>query len=337
MHSQDKETKKWKCESCTLLNPLQVEQCIACTAWIPKEPHIVEETNLEHDEGDAISPTSPTQNGTSINDAIEIMDQEVNGHDDDEQSQWKCRRCTLLNPLTASRCQICETPKTDNVPTTLKKDAITSPTSRLSSSSASDPMLWKCVHCHADKNSSESCDRCSEPKTTSNQRKHSSSSELTRRDAKKIKGAKPCPKCNTDNPRNAEFCTSCKYRFTPYDLRKLMEKERLQRASHTKTPTSTVSSPPSSSGSATPAKPSTSKESTDWACKKCTYLNTASQNACDMCQSKREVRLPSEDDITQTMDEGAREKQWECNTCTTKNPVMVTKCTVCDTIRAQGE
>ena len=185
-------TKQWRCESCTLLNPLQVAQCIACTAWKPKTPRIVEEDVPEsHDDEDTgnSNPTTPTENGVSLdNAAAENNNKEDATRVDVEYAQWKCRRCTLLNPLTASRCQVCETPKKDNVPTTFNGDdsrpssstsrpspsASPSPSSSSSSPSSFSKDNWTCQHCNQRNNSasSQKCKKCKKPKATPSNNHH---------------------------------------------------------------------------------------------------------------------------------------------------------------------
>ena len=41
---------------------------------------------------------------------------------DGSNGEWACRRCTLFNPSTTDRCELCEAPQKNNVPTTLPKN-----------------------------------------------------------------------------------------------------------------------------------------------------------------------------------------------------------------------
>ena len=123
-----KDNRKWRCETCTLLNPVQVEQCIACLAWKPKDVVFIsdlpqkddtpsDEDGTEEDIKCLISgrrnaqksPKHKTPPPTSNGQISPTKPKEQES--EEEKDFWTCRRCTLENPKANTRCDVCEAPR----------------------------------------------------------------------------------------------------------------------------------------------------------------------------------------------------------------------------------
>ena len=312
---------KWKCESCTLLNPKEVQQCIACTAWQPKEPLLVDEDSAvsNRPSPDEEPPVLDLTDGKTSAAPSMMCDQEGAKTDIEGSDVWSCQRCTFQNRIAAARCQVCDTAKknaVENDENNSKKNHMNGPsnatpsTSILHVSDAVDvPMEedghpWQCSGCTYNCNPSWAtiCDMCNAPKCgaspdSAKNKKHAHDSKpdvpstSQASPAKRIKSVLKCPKCTLESPTTSNYCKACNYHFTPYDLRKAMEAKRKQ-----------------------------AQKSVDegWTCTKCTLKNQASSKVCDVCESKRNVRLPSEDDIANhsvvcvTDEEDPESTHWVC-------------------------
>ena len=62
---------KWRCESCTLLNPVQVSQCIACLAWKLNGVIIV------NDDDTATDKDMREEDGTSNHDSGDVTESPI--------------------------------------------------------------------------------------------------------------------------------------------------------------------------------------------------------------------------------------------------------------------
>ncbi|ELT93631.1 hypothetical protein CAPTEDRAFT_191769, partial [Capitella teleta] len=123
-----KDSRKWRCEYCSLHNPVHVEQCIACLGWKPSD--------VEY-----------------MTDEAEEEKQRV------AEMKWKCRSCTLENKQQLTRCSMCETPRKDNAPKTLLRRLTEDPPPK---EETGDSAEWTCDHCSFKCNPSWAsyCDCC---------------------------------------------------------------------------------------------------------------------------------------------------------------------------------
>lgn len=153
---------------------------------------------------------------------------------------------------------------------------------------------------------------------------------------KKRKVTWSCPKCTLENVEDIKACQACGYLRKPKDM--LVNGS----VSNNKISAST-----------------NEDQSQYWQCKRCTLKNSITAHVCEVCGNKKEVRLPSEDDIAgfdpSTLDdtviisespEKPKEKpgpstsktktsqedntsDWKCPRCTFDNVYLVTNCAMC--------
>ncbi|KAG1711757.1 hypothetical protein DVH05_009000 [Phytophthora capsici] len=78
----------WGCNKCTVINSIDLKQCSVCG-------------NIAPEVNSAASPTAPEPTCTTL----AIVEQPKPAAD------WSCEACTMLNNATASKCSICDTPR----------------------------------------------------------------------------------------------------------------------------------------------------------------------------------------------------------------------------------
>lgn len=352
-----KDSRKWKCDTCTLLNPVQVEQCIACLAWKPKGAELIVDKRDEHSDGEDDSKevedikcliANPKRSSGSpkmdIPEQQTIPSQAVTNGD-----VWICRRCTLENNNDKTRCDVCETPRKNNVPTTLPKiikdkmqgftrmisEEIQGPKPKrqvsqsIHSNGGSVEDTWICSHCTYKFNPSwaEVCDLCQSVKQVYGPHNPSpshreSSQRSSRRPATITLGTTTpspdhplrnvwiCPKCDHENQNLVRDCADC---------------------GHLRKPTTAAMKSLRKASVTTQAQ---------WICSRCTFRNSFTAHVCGMCQSKREssAMLPSgsqtilisdDEDDDVFIKSSQRRSSWICPRCTFSNKMVDFECRMC--------
>lgn len=167
---------------------------------------------------------------------------------------WECLRCTLKNPLHASVCRACKTASSKKLPDSavsssgLSSTAQRSPSPRLPSSSRTSASAIK----EQSPNSSGAIPKLKS--SGSHTRRHSTKSSNSNRSSQNINN-----RSSTDSGVSSPA--------------------QSPRSSKAQSP----SSEPRSTGPTSPSLPSTPT----WQCSVCTYENSVTAVACDMCHSSR--------------------------------------------------
>ncbi len=318
------DSRKWQCDVCTLLNPVQVEQCIACLGWRGKDAPVI----VDKARADTIRAS---QASTSTSEAL-AKDDEASGSlhtslSDDSTEAWTCRRCTLKNTRSVDRCTACEAPNKSPGPVPPPKVPIvksprlplTGAESQVNQTQASvgdQAQTWSCIHCSYQCNPSWTviCDVCNSVRQlygvhNDPQRAEEKSSTITQASGAKPKTYWVCPKCQLRNQNMVRDCTSCGHLRTPASV----------------PPVSTVN------GVISP------EERDIWTCRRCTLENPNTAPVCGACQSKRDPLPPDVPSATKPSEASeAKSKQrtsknsWVCRKCTFINGLEATVCEMCD-------
>ena len=245
------DNQKWRCDACTLLNPMQVDQCIACRAWKPRNAVIIMDTS----RGDTVKKAKRDDKPISTS----TCDNSTSG------DFWRCKKCTLENPISVNKCNICEAPriirtctKEENSPIK-RKVAVTQqdkqnmkkmePLARGPRENMNDDEdVWQCPHCSYSRNpiTAESCDCCQ------GDRQHPGLHNMCDSHVNNTNSGliqKTCQNCLTKNQNTATSCISCRHM------------------------------------------------NNIWSCKRCTLENPITAPICGACQSPKEIRMPVFDDL----------------------------------------
>ena len=335
-------TQKWACGNCTLLNPVSVEQCIACLDWRPHRSKLKlvddiisgsmdkqdsgpdQHINPDHDtdKTDANKKLLPRRadlkrrgikdykthnNGTTNRSTTSIQKIVIPG---EKSVKWRCRRCTLENPITADRCEICEAPRKDNVPTTLPKIL-----DKPSYSSPSPRARGTCVSTGY---------TTADSVTPGVTMKHQVSSDAA-------KG----PNSKDDESGGESFwrCSHCTYDNNPLDVDTCDMCDALRHVQVTNAAQPKMDPSPKIADS---ASNNTVASSSAWQCLKCTFKNPSDVIICSACQYSN-AAVPVSDAISETVrqdsDSDSAKSGWQCSRCTLRNADTAYVCEACQNKR----
>lgn len=328
----------WTCAFCCSQNPIQVEECISCLSLRTE----AEQNAL------AVGSDSCEEMDTNDKDSDSHLVPDVPG--DGTEQEWTCRRCTLKNLPTISRCAVCETPFKSNVPTTLPRNVMVAKSESDSTSSL--------FHRQSFTLAAETQGGTS----TSQEQVNSRKEDLGSQSREEHMGAHVpreevwvCPNCTYSmNPTLANMCDICNTVRQMYQSPKKAVKPQKE--------TGTIAQEDGRKNRDLPAgkvvwvcpkcsienqsivrdcmacgtlrMPRTSKRRDQlqacdmWTCSKCTLCNTETAHVCGACQAKRETHLPIFDDLMQMMPDQTSSK-WPCPSCTFLNTDKWSKCAMC--------
>ena len=300
----DEQSVKWQCNTCTLLNPKAVEQCVACLDWKPKTPKLQpdilkasHELNLFHNNAvnDKVSLTSFSVNrvpnqlereirmGNAVNGAMFYNNQVYVSRD-----IWLCPRCTLENQPGKSACIACGEPYIPlSVPVSDEENSqnatinatsnanqrsveVLNVSAQLNALRKNDNDMWTCSKCTFACNPSwaKVCDVCGVNRNDSSQ---------GGRPVNNVVGNSVSQFPIVPSGQRRWRCEMCTLENDFADVQcKACHNMRNAESNSSYVITS-----------------SSSDDNGNWSCNACTFLNKSSAGVCAMCGSKREVRYPS--------------------------------------------
>ncbi|XP_035227297.1 calpain-15-like isoform X2 [Stegodyphus dumicola] len=368
---------KWTCENCQFLNIPSTNQCIICETAKHSNVSYVSTNELTEFLNCRSVPTkridfshnrSPKrQRSTSKRTKAKLSrhnsdgspalrEQEENGdnsvnvaHSADDvmlidpeaenEVPWACKRCTYDNSPSLTRCEICETPRKPNIPTTLPRNAFSlgylselknslnnnnpdvqnrsPPLSRRSKSFSEVPSSANCQRVPMKRGSllnGHSSD-LSSPKTDV-----LCGDDLTRMSASEETWA--CNHCSfTFNPVWATVCQSCDTAAASViNSNKISDQNVISNEEYSR------------GGSADSGRHLSQLLGVpildQWTCVKCTLINSSNERFCCACGGSKLNSTSSKQYRTLKPNES-----WVCRSCTLRNHHSVSECRVCNTCR----
>ncbi|XP_005095358.1 calpain-D [Aplysia californica] len=304
----------WICTVCTLNNKLTATNCEACGAkrtidskttgvsnGASKNVQINgKTTNKSNGQQKAVDQSKSVINISSEDDSDDnvIVGMGGDGDKPTDSEEWKCQRCTLLNPKHLHRCQVCESPRRSRLPTLSDVD----PSFKEVSSGTETKE-------GADKKNGPVANNTNKP-AMDKAKGNPVPSGHSKEKPMEIDGEEwKCLKCTFScNPEWSTTCESCGQPKVP-DKRKSVSPPSPVDISKDKV--TYIHRPNKSS---TIQHPEEAGSSSSWDCSKCTFKNRDG-DVCFIC------KLPRENyENTQS---------WQCQMCTLVNAQENTVCSVC--------
>ena len=340
---------KWMCESCKLLNPVQVAQCIACLAWKLNGVIVVNDADNDVDKD--------CQNGDDHDDSdlivIDAAEDEMQGRnkvcgdtrqrtenrgsekvttetDHPTTDQWRCIRCTLVNCAAVDRCDVCETPRRSTAPVVFlgktspppKGQTARESLAAIRARSVPTPATWKCSSCTFSDNPGwfVICNVCRTSKPTDREQSARKSgvaaldSDSGNRDNDLLLVIKAADGKVSEHGNRTWSCPKC-------TLENDCDANKCTACGYTKSPRSSVNTECSLVGGA----------ARTWTCILCTMENQPSAPVCSMCMSKRDVTLGVASDVNPSsfLTPVSKNNPWRCAACTFMNKASVKSCVTC--------
>lgn len=371
---------KWTCENCQFLNISSTNQCIICetakhnnatyvcsnelTDFLNSQSVPAKRTELSHNRSPKRQRSSAQKrnrakvsrhnsDGSSSPRELENKDNPVNGAhsaddvmlvdpDAENEVPWSCKRCTYENSGSLTRCEICETPKKPNIPTTLPRNAFSlgylselknslnnsadtqnrsPPLSRRSKSFSEVPNRSACQPVPVKQENfmnGHSAD-LSSPKTDI----------LCGEDLTRMSASEETWVCNaccfTCNPGWATTCQNCDTAAAAaINSNRISDRGDLNREIYSRT---------SSAESGRHLSQLLGVPVVDqWTCVKCTLINSSNERFCCACGGSKLNSTSSRQFKTLKPNES-----WVCSSCTLRNQQSLTECRVCSTSRYESD
>lgn len=324
------EESAWRCENCTLLNNLDATACSSCFQEITPDPVILESYNIG---------------------------------DDIDLETWLCYNCQACNPVQTKTCHRCTSNRKESN-AGLQGNSTNGEMGEKSRNSVGEKN-WQCGACSFSLNSvtSVKCEICSTPNPAAVSGENATEAaskndpqalpvfpdktaakEICGKDTPVVPSALPateegkrmcwrCSKCTLENSISQPSCRVCGGFRKPVDA--------VFRA-------------------AVVRKEVPMEISSDWVCSRCTYENKTTAHVCLMCNTKKEIMLPTEDDVAAKIphlngkmnektaaDELADfdmselwrkdSSMWTCPVCTLRNKKDVKSCTACGNLNVKED
>ncbi|CAH1776750.1 unnamed protein product [Owenia fusiformis] len=358
---------EWACDLCTLSNSKESSKCTSCGEPKSKDsndsrfihPGAITIDSSAHDNNvDRLYKQSEGKYNGKLKSDPKKNKSSIVRHSSDpgmgklkKQDKWKCQKCTLDNPITMDKCQVCMAQRLLNLSFQKQSDLKKSKTSSNVPKTLDIPELsdsWTCRNCTFSCNPTwtATCDLCDAPHTKDGPLL--SPIDLTKDSVRYTSPTKPkkltiSASASNSNPQSPEPSTS---KSTINDAK---TNDQVN-AKTWKCLKCTLLNPDSVlacnlCGSLLPVMKNTEK-SKFWICKKCTLKNSLTAHVCGACEAKRDIRLPSEEDMdtdivpvltsptrpvannTVFIDESPPDS-WVCKCCTFRNKSESKECLVC--------
>ncbi|XP_055932475.1 calpain-15-like isoform X1 [Argiope bruennichi] len=370
---------KWTCENCQFLNISSTNQCIICetakhsnatyvcsnelTDFLNSQSVPAKRTELSHNrspkrqrsaqkrnraklsrhnsDGTSSSPREQTENkdNPAVNGAHSADDVMLVDPEAENEVPWACKRCTYENSGSLNRCEICETPRKPNIPTTLPRNAFSlgylselknslnssvdnqsrsPPLSRRSKSFSEVPNSAPCKPIPIKKEplmNGHNAD-LSSPKTDV-----LCGDDLTRMSSSEETWV--CNACSfTFNPGWATTCQSCN-----------TASGAAVNSNRNVDSNGEVYSRSSSAESGRHLSQLLGVPVVDqWTCVKCTLINSSNERFCCACGGSKLNSTSNKQFKTLKPNES-----WICSVCTLRNHHSLTECRVCSTSRYESD
>ncbi|XP_067142757.1 calpain-15-like isoform X2 [Centruroides vittatus] len=361
---------KWTCDKCQFLNIPSTNQCIICessrnchnssNSALHDPRGIIGISNKRNDLSQCYSPKQQKSNikrtkgnqrqnsaDSGLKDLYTVNNTEdaLSSHsaedvmlmDVDNDLPWACKRCTYENISDAVRCEICETPRRLNIPTTLPRNAYslgfltdlkTSSLNNVTHPENESPSLARRSKSFSEVPVGTICNSV-QPKMENSENEQAVDNLFSQMDNAVVVIAKDscnedfwtCNQCSfSNNPSWSDSCFLCD---TPVlldnstDIHVDIPSERVHYTNRQKD-----KDQPENRLSKLLGVPLIDK----WTCVKCTLINSASDSFCIACGGSKLNSTTNNQYRTLKPSES-----WECSRCTLRNPISESKCSACGT------
>ncbi|XP_071036347.1 calpain-15 isoform X2 [Parasteatoda tepidariorum] len=350
---------KWTCENCQFLNIPSTNQCIICetakhnnvsyvngndlTDFLNSQSVPIKRTDYAHNRSPKRQRAAQKRNKAKLSrhnsdgSSSVNKDNPVNSHSADDvmlidpdaenEVPWACKRCTYENSPSLNRCEICETPKKPNIPTTLPRNAFSlgylselkNSLNNSSDNQNGSPSLSRRSKSFSEVPSSASCPVVPAKKTplVNGHNVDLSSPKtdvLCGEDLTRMSEAEESWVCNSCSfSSNPVWATTCQNCDTARNSNRIVEQSdyndevysRIDSGRHL----SRLLGVPMLD---------------QWTCVKCTLINSSNERFCCACGGSKLNSTSSRQFRTLKPNES-----WVCPSCTLRNPRSLTECRVC--------
>ena len=318
---------QWVCPKCSSLNQEYFQNCIICNT--EKSIDVLEfvqdywsdkRSNTNQPDEKIVKVDDSKRNKTDGKEKVRKEESKHKG-----TKEWSCKHCTLKNPMTATKCAVCEAPRLSNIPSA---DSIPDELdySKFTPSPTS-PSSHRGI-----------------PDGNENDKKKLDSNEVDGKvNVVKTVAVWKCPKCSfAKNSQKTEKCTACGEGRKPREVKtgdstqtnsdessKVNKLPVISKENGKKSPrVSLVPSPGTSkdgNGDKMQRNKKISSESKEkdmrnqlfWNCQKCSFQNSNATQSCHVCGTSRKALLLE------------NKHKWICSKCTLLNNNDATKCSAC--------
>lgn len=370
-----KPDSKWTCESCQFLNIPSTNQCIICetakhsnvtyvsanelTEFLNCRSVPAKRTDLSHNrspkrqrsisrrsktklsrhnsEGSSVRAQENGDNSTNVShsaDDVMLIDPDA-----ENEAPWACKRCTYENSPSLTRCEICETPKKPNIPTTLPRNAFSlGYLSELKNSLNCSPATEN----HSPPLSRRSKSFSEVPSSGTYQPVPIKREPLLNRQNPDLSSPKTDVLCGDDLTRMSAseetwVCNNCSFSFNPVWATTC---QSCDTAAAAVINTNGIHDQ-NGYGDEMNARNSSGRNLSrmlgvplldQWTCVKCTLINSSNERFCCACGGSKLNSTSSKQYRTLKPNES-----WVCPSCTLRNQHSLTECRVCNTSRYESD
>ena len=299
---------QWVCQKCKSLNQDYFQNCMICNTEQGSDVLAFVDDYWSDERPKTKQPDDHSR---------KVKKEDIVRKDDGiskKTKEWSCKRCTLKNPMTASSCAVCETPRLSNIPSA---DSIPdeidyskftpSPTSPSCHRGIPDGIdnekkkpvedsgtVWKCPKCSYAKNSfkSEKCTACGEGRKPREHKAYAKANETSKVDK--------LPMINNHKSNNGKTSPGIYPVLNPGPSKE-ENASKIQRNKK-------ISSE---------SKEKDVRKQLFWKCPKCSFQNSNAIQSCHICGTGRKaLSVPNK-------------YKWICSKCTLLNNNDVKKCSAC--------
>ena len=315
---------EWVCSACSLINPRNEVRCQVCEA---EKSSGIDKIKNQRDQLSVINGNSPAQNQPVLSEKNDV---------------WVCRRCTLENSQESNRCEVCESPRKSNIPTSVPSNAEMDCSYSLPKTDMNGTSPEKTKSQVSQKNSkpnegifsslvakipffkspaSASSASGGTPSTITSSASASFDNDYD---------LWTCEKCSFScNPQYFDHCELCKVPRKAKSNENLnsdliMDTNHFSQITNSTNDTRVAKDAMNKDGRHSPydvfKKPGTSKhkhdKASEWNCRRCTFSNALADNLCSMCGAKKELPDPVSFDSSSNDSAKTQSQKWRCNKCT---------------------